>query len=471
MAVNKTKSTTTKASSSKAKVSSKTPATKSTNSKKIFVLDTSVILYDHNAIQNFQEHDVAIPITVLEELDNFKKGNSSLNYEAREVIRIIDKLTENKFTQDWISLGGKNKGSFKVILNGVEGGKYNAVKVFADGKNDNKILNATLSLQAEEKGRQVILVSKDISLRIKAKALNVTAEDYETGKIKDVSTLHSSIVTIENFDDKLIDHMFIYGFVERSKFPSKKIEDNSYYILKNGKKSLLAYANPDTNNLERVEKQSVFGVMPRNAEQTFAIHACMKKHIKLVSLQGVAGTGKTLLALACALEQRREFKQIYITRPIVPLSNKDIGYLPGDINSKLNPYMEPLFDNLKFIKNQFSEKDAEYKQITNMIETEKIEILPLAYIRGRSLSDVFVIVDESQNLSPHEVKTIVSRAGENSKFIFTGDIQQIDTPYLDEQSNGLSFLIDKVKGNRLYAHITLQKGERSELANLANDLL
>jgi PhoH-like ATPase len=265
--------------------------------------------------------------------------------------------------------------------------------------------------------------------------------------------------------------MFIYGFVERSKFPSKKIEDNSYYILKNGKKSLLAYANPDTNNLERVEKQSVFGVMPRNAEQTFAIHACMKKHIKLVSLQGVAGTGKTLLALACALEQRREFKQIYITRPIVPLSNKDIGYLPGDINSKLNPYMEPLFDNLKFIKNQFSEKDAEYKQITNMIETEKIEILPLAYIRGRSLSDVFVIVDESQNLSPHEVKTIVSRAGENSKFIFTGDIQQIDTPYLDEQSNGLSFLIDKVKGNRLYAHITLQKGERSELANLANDLL
>jgi PhoH-like ATPase len=155
----------------------------------------------------------------------------------------------------------------------------------------------------------------------------------------------------------------------------------------------------------------------------------------------------------------------------VPLSNKDIGYLPGDINSKLNPYMEPLFDNLKFIKNQFSEKDAEYKQITNMIETEKIEILPLAYIRGRSLSDVFVIVDESQNLSPHEVKTIVSRAGENSKFIFTGDIQQIDTPYLDEQSNGLSFLIDKVKGNRLYAHITLQKGERSELANLANDLL
>jgi PhoH-like ATPase len=265
--------------------------------------------------------------------------------------------------------------------------------------------------------------------------------------------------------------MFIYGFIERDKFPFKLIEDNSYFILKSGKKSLLAYYNPMSGNVERVEKQGVFGVMPRNAEQTFAIHACMKSHMKLVSLQGVAGTGKTLMALACALEQRREFKQIYITRPIVPLSNKDIGYLPGDINSKLNPYMEPLFDNLKYIKNQFNEKDNEYKQITNMIESQKIEILPLAYIRGRSLSDVFVIVDESQNLSPHEVKTIVSRAGENSKFVFTGDIQQIDTPYLDEQSNGLSYLIDKAKGNKLFAHVTLQKGERSELANLANEVL
>lgn len=448
-----------------------TSTTKQKTSSKIFVLDTSVILYDHNAIHNFQEHDVTIPITVLEELDNFKKGNSSLNYEAREVIRILDKLSNHRVTQDWIPLGGKNKGRFKVIMNGIHGGKYDAVKIFDDGKNDNKIINAALHLQHEEKNRQVIMVSKDISLRIKAKALNLLAEDYETGKIKDINTLHSSIVTIDNFNEKLIDHMFIYGFVERDKFPSKNIEDNNYYILRNGKKSLLAYSNPESRNLERVEKQSVFGIMPRNAEQTFAIHACMKKHVKLVSLQGVAGTGKTLVALACALEQRREFKQIYITRPIIPLSNKDIGYLPGDINSKLNPYMEPLYDNLKFIKNQFSEKDSEYKQITHMLETEKIEVLPLAYIRGRSLSDVFVIVDESQNLSPHEVKTIVSRAGENSKFVFTGDIQQIDSPYLDEQSNGLSYMIDKVKGNKLYAHVTLQKGERSELANLANELL
>ena len=220
-----------------------------------------------------------------------------------------------------------------------------------------------------------------------------------------------------------------------------------------------------------MEKKSVYGVKPRNAEQTFAIHAILNPGIKLVSLQGVAGTGKTLLALAGTLEQRKNFKQIYLARPIVPLSNKDIGYLPGDIKSKLNPYMEPLFDNLKFIQNQFNETDSDYQKITEMVNKEKLVITPLAYIRGRSLSNICFIVDEAQNLTPHEVKTIISRAGENTKIIFTGDIYQIDTPYLDSQSNGLSFLIDRLKGNNLYAHITLEKGERSELANLANELL
>ena len=214
-----------------------------------------------------------------------------------------------------------------------------------------------------------------------------------------------------------------------------------------------------------------FGVIPKNAEQSFALDAIMNPEIKLVTIQGVAGTGKTLLSLAGALEQRRNYHQIYLARPIVPLSNKDIGYLPGDVTSKLNPYMEPLWDNLKYIKSQFSEKDKEFKAINEMIENEKIVICPLAFIRGRSLSNMFFIVDEAQNLTPHEVKTIITRAGENTKIIFTGDIYQIDTPYLDAQSNGLSYLIDKVKGQPLYAHITLQKGERSELANLANDLL
>ena len=210
---------------------------------------------------------------------------------------------------------------------------------------------------------------------------------------------------------------------------------------------------------------------PRNAEQTFAIHAILNPHIKLVTMQGVAGTGKTLIALAAALEQKRGFKQIYLARPIVPLSNKDIGYLPGDIKSKLNPYMEPLWDNLKFIQNQWHETDKEYSKLTEMVNQEKLVITPLAYIRGRSLSNICFIVDEAQNLTPHEVKTIITRAGENTKIIFTGDIYLIDTPYLDSQSNGLSYLIDRVKDHDLYAHITLEKGERSELANLANELL
>jgi PhoH-like ATPase len=215
----------------------------------------------------------------------------------------------------------------------------------------------------------------------------------------------------------------------------------------------------------------VYGIKPRNAEQTFAIHAILNPDVKLVTLQGVAGTGKTLLALAGSLEQKREYKQIYLARPIVPLSNKDIGYLPGDIKTKLNPYMEPLWDNLKFIQNQWHESDREYSKITEMVNGEKLVITPLAYIRGRSLSNICFIVDEAQNLTPHEVKTIITRAGENTKIIFTGDIYQIDTPYLDSQSNGLSYLIDRIKNHPLYAHITLEKGERSELANIANYML
>jgi PhoH-like ATPase len=250
-----------------------------------------------------------------------------------------------------------------------------------------------------------------------------------------------------------------------------QVVKNHYYILKSGKKSALAYYNPLNEMLEHVEKRSVYGVKPRNAEQAFAIHAALKPEIKLVSIQGVAGTGKTLLALAAALEQKKEYKQIYLARPIVPLSNKDIGYLPGDIKSKVNPYMEPLWDNLKFIQNQYSETDKEFSRITEMVNQEKLMITPLAYIRGRSLSNICFIVDEAQNLTPHEVKTIITRAGENTKIIFTGDIYQIDTPYLDSQSNGLSTLIDRLQNHELYAHITLEKGERSELANLANELL
>ncbi len=439
--------------------------------KKIFVLDTSVILYSHDSILNFAEHDVGIPITVLEELDQFKKGNDTKNFEAREFIRLLDKLAKDQNLNDWIPLNGKSKGSFKVIMDSDT--IVDATKVFNDNKNDHRILNAALTVKNQEgEKRPVILVSKDINLRLKAKSLMLPAEDYETGKIKNVNTLTTGKTELEDINSEDIDDLFKNYKVDRKKIlKRKKFPANNYFILKSEKNSVLGYYNPQDDTVDKVDKETVYGIKPKNAEQTFAMHAMLNPEIKLVSINGVAGTGKTLLALASALEQRRNFKQVYLARPIVPLSNKDIGYLPGDIKSKLNPYMEPLWDNLKFIQHQFKENDKEFTRITDMVNQEKLMITPLAYIRGRSLSNIFFIVDEAQNLTPHEVKTIITRAGENTKIVFTGDIYQIDTPYLDSQSNGLSYLIDRIKDHPMFAHITLEKGERSELANLANELL
>jgi len=440
--------------------------------KKIFVLDTSVIIYEHNSILNFDEHDIGIPITVLEELDNFKKGNDTKNFEAREFIRLIDKLARDQMLHHWNPINGKGKGNFKVVMDTGGNGSVDANKVFNEEKADHRILNSALLLQKEEKGRKVILVSKDINLRLKAKALGLQAEDYTTGKVQNISSLYTGRTVIEETHPDSINLLYDKGYCPPEEVLGKDLPmKNHYYILKSGKKSVLAFYNSANGMVEHVEKRNAYGVKPRNAEQAFAIHAVLKPEIKLVSMQGVAGTGKTLIALAAALEQKREYKQIYLARPIVPLSNKDIGYLPGDIKSKLNPYMEPLWDNLKFIQNQYSENDKEYSKITEMVTNEKLVITPLAYIRGRSLSNICFIVDEAQNLTPHEVKTIITRAGENTKIIFTGDIHQIDTPYLDSQSNGLSYIIDRLKDHELYAHITLEKGERSELANLANELL
>ncbi|MEO8068469.1 MAG: PhoH family protein [Flavobacteriales bacterium] len=438
--------------------------------RKIFVLDTSVILYDHSAVKCFEEHDVAIPIQVLEELDTFKKGNDTLNFEAREFIRLVDSIASRELLSEWVPLNGPGKGKLTVIakheLNGV-----NAVKIFDDDKNDHQILNAALSLKHKYKNRKVVLVSKDICLRIKAKSLDIFAEDYLTGKVQDVERLYSGRTVVEDVPEERIDDLFEKGSLPAEELGLKKIEGNHFYILKHKKKSILTKYDPRTGELGRVEKQNVFGIGPRNAEQTLAMSALMDTEIKLVTLQGQAGTGKTLLALACALEQRRNYHQIFVTRPVVPLSNKDIGYLPGDIQSKLDPYMQPLWDNLKLIKGGFDKHDGTPKRIDEMLENEKIQIAPLAYIRGRSLSNIFFIVDEAQNLTPLEVKTIVSRAGEGTKIVFTGDIHQIDSPYLDSESNGLSYIIDKAKGHPLFSHITLEKGERSPLANLANELL
>ncbi|EKD41641.1 MAG: hypothetical protein ACD_73C00605G0001 [uncultured bacterium] len=439
--------------------------------KKVYVLDTSVILHDHNSIKHMGEHDVAIPITVLEELDNFKRGNDTKNFEAREFIRYLDKVAGDQSTfKEWIPIKKGSKGRFKIVMT-ADNLEINAEQVFKSQKADHKILNVALHLQRTIKDREVVLVSQDINLRLKAKALHIPSEDYKTGKIKDIQNLYTGRATVEGMDSEYLRKMFANGFSEDLSVIKKNLINNNFYILKNGKSSALGYYNPFLERLDLVEKHMTYGIKPRNAEQTFVMHAIMNPEVRLVTIQGVAGTGKTLLALAGALEQRRLYKQIILARPIVPLSNRDIGYLPGDVNDKIGPYMEPLWDNLKFIRNQFKDADKNNKQIDDMLKSEKIVVTPLAYIRGRSLANIIFIVDEAQNLTPHEVKTIITRAGENTKIIFTGDVKQIDTPYLDEQSNGLSYLIERLKGNKLFAHMTLEKGERSDLANLANELL
>jgi PhoH-like ATPase len=440
-----------------------------TGKKKIFVLDTSVILYDHNAFENFQEHDVAIPIQVLQELDNMKSGNDTRNFEARSFIRLIDDISRKKLVNEWHPLNGKDKGNFKVVID-TKGTGVDAEAIFGSDKVDHRILNAALGLKEENPDKSVVLVSKDICLRLKAKSLSLHAEDYETGKVKNLDELYSG-KSVLNVTDKQITQLNKKDTLPVEELELKNGKKNHFYILEGKKQSASAFYNSQTGQLERITEQPIFNIQPKNLEQAFAIHALLNPDIKLVTIQGNAGTGKTLLALAGALEQRKYYRQIFVTRPIVPLSNKDIGFLPGDVKSKIDPYMAPIWDNLKFIKDQFADDEKMQAKLDELVTNDKISIAPLAFIRGRTLSKIFFIVDEAQNLTPHEVKTIISRAGENSKFVFTGDIYQIDTPYLDAESNGLSYLIDRAKGHPLYAHITLQKGERSELANLATDLL
>ena len=437
--------------------------------KKIFVLDTSVLLYDSDAVKNFEKHDIAIPITVLEELDSFKKGNTVTNLHAREFIRYLDKISDSNMIQEWIPLNGRTHGKIRVVSD--EGSTKNASEVFGSVKNDHRILNAALKLKEEEPEKKVVLVSKDINLRLKARALQLDAEDYETIRIKDIDHLYKGKTDLKFEDSTPINKLYKDGKISHSELENSKPVSNHYYILKNHSSSALGYYNPKSKQVELVKQVNAYGITPKNAEQTFAMHALMDPDIQLATITGAAGTGKTLLALACALEQRRQYRQIYLARPIVPLSNRDIGYLPGDVKSKIDPYMQPLWDNLSIIKNQFKESSKQYKKIDELVQTEKLSIVPLAYIRGRSLNNVIFIIDEAQNLTPLEIKTIITRAGENTKIIFTGDIFQIDTPYLDTQSNGLSYLVDRMNNNDLYAHISLEKGERSPLANLASKFL
>jgi PhoH-like ATPase len=439
------------------------------DSRKIFVIDTSVILYDHQALDSFEEHDVAIPITVLEELDQFKKGSSVLNRNAREFIRRLDEFSSDNLLQDWIPLNGSDGGRVKVVVPPADPSEEER-KLYGSN-NDNRILAAALTLKSRQNGRKVILVSKDINLRLKARALELPAEDYKTIAVTDVDRLYGGKTHLVLEDPALLDRLHAEESLPVDAVLRDEPPANHFFILTSGSKSALAVYKQSRGTLERVTKRAAYGLEPRNAEQTFALSSIIDPEVRLVTLTGPAGTGKTLIALAGALEQSRQFRQILLARPIVPLSNRDLGFLPGDVSSKIDPYMQPLWDNVSYIKSRFETEDRAHQRLTAMVETEKIQIVPLAYIRGRSFSRVLFIVDEAQNLTPHEVKTIITRAGEDTKIVLNGDIFQIDTPYLDAHSNGLSYLIDRLKGHPLYAHINLVKGERSPLANLASELL
>lgn len=438
--------------------------------KKLFVLDTNVILHDARCIENFAEHDVIIPITVLEEIDKFKRGNEDIHFQARQFMRSLDSLTGPLLGKDGVPRG-EGLGNLRIVW--MPSLDVEIKSAFMKDLPDHRILNTAVLLQKENADVSVVLVSKDINLRMKAKSLGLIAEDYEADKVADFDELYTGKRLIEGVASDEISPFFEGdGVVEKGDLPSIETPiANENFVFRNGSKSALLTYKSEMKSFCRVNKVSAYGIQPRNAEQIFALRALLDPSIKLVTIAGKAGTGKTLLALAAALESAPQFQQILLARPIVPLSNRDLGFLPGDIQDKLDPYMQPLFDNLNVIRHQFKKGDTHASRIQEMLDEERLVITPLSYIRGRSLQKMFFIIDEAQNLTPHEVKTIITRAGEGTKIVFTGDMNQIDQPYLDALSNGLSHLINRMTGQPLYAHVTLEKGERSPLADLASDVL
>ena len=438
--------------------------------KKNFVLDTNVILHDYKCLSNFEENDIYLPIIVLEELDHFKKGNEQLNFNARQFTRELDDLVDDNLFSSGASLGDE-KGRLFILAKNVFPKELQ--EAFMEKTPDHLILGATLQLTKDHPETKTILVTKDINLRMKARALGILAEDYITDKVTNMDVFDREELVFDDVNPELIDKLYASNEgVDVNEFAFKSdIDPNDCFVLKSNRASALARYIPSEEKVQRVEKTRAFGIEPRNAEQAFAMEVLLDDRVQLVALTGRSGTGKTLLALAAALHKNEDYKQILLARPIVALANKDLGALPGDAQEKVAPYMQPLFDNLNVIKNNFSYQGKEMAILDELQKNNKLVIEALAFIRGRSLSETYFIIDEAQNLTPHEIKTIITRAGEGTKIVFTGDIHQIDSPYLDMQSNGLVYMIDRMKGQDIFAHVNLIKGERSELSELASNLL
>lgn len=405
-------------------------------------------------------------MAVLEELDRFKKGNDIINFHARQFVRKVDELSTQPIFHTGAKLG-RGKGKLFICLTTE---MHKDLKLSFPPSPDHHILNCAYEL-SRKKRSPVILVTKDVNLRMKAKAVGVVSEDYTNDKIDRGSLKDAGIRRLDDFPVEMLQRLY----EDEAGLPLNQLPSdlqpvaNEFFIIKTPSLSVLSIYDSVAERLMKVTRHDVCRIRPRNAEQIFSVDALLNPSIPLVALSGKAGTGKTLLTLAAAISSEKQYSQIFLSRPVVPLGNRDLGYLPGDMNAKMDPYIKPLYDNLKVIEGQ--QKHGGKEKIEHLMESERLKISPLAYIRGRSLVSTFFIVDEAQNLTPHEVKTIITRAGEGTKIVLTGDVHQIDHPYLDTESNGLSYVIEKMKDQPLFAHVRLEKGERSALADIGSALL
>ena len=439
--------------------------------KKIFILDTNVLIHDPNCIFNFQDNDVFIPIYVIEEIDRLKTYNDSVGKSARDTSKNIDSLRLKGSLSNGIP--NEEGGVFKIILGDHE--LDYLPDAFSKDLVDNKIIAMSLKIKNENPNMRVILITKDINVRIKSDVLGLEAVDYEKDKVN-IAELYPGNSVME-LDINKFDLIYKSQAVNYDLILDKEPYANQMFKFVNNDKSVIAIYKKERKKIEKsvFSETSVWGITGRNTEQKEAVELLMDQRIKIVSLVGVAGTGKTLLAIATALEQvveRRLYKKIFIARPVIPMG-KDIGYLPGSEKEKMRPWMQPIYDNIEFLastKQGSNSNDAE-KVIIGLESMGLLKIEPLTYIRGRSIPQGFIIIDEAQNLTPHEIKTIITRVGKDTKIVLTGDPYQIDSPYLDENSNGLAYMVDKLKNEVLAGHITLVKGERSDVSELASKLL